>query len=117
MLGRKIKTRLDLVHDHVCKNVQKNQNNQKYYHDEHAKLREFAINDNVFVQNQSSNYPKYLPGTIVDKTGPISYKVMVNGLIKRYHVDQIMSTEVDFSPQIPLCQLQTLLFWGKGRKE
>ena len=97
LLGRKIKTRLDLVHDHACENIKKHLNNQKYYHDAHAKAREFTINDNVFVQNQSSSHPKYLPGTIVEKTDPISYKVMVNGLIKRYHVDQILPTEVDFA--------------------
>jgi len=35
--------------------------------------------------------PKWLPGKVLERTGPVSYKVVVNGLIWRCHVDQLQS--------------------------
>ena len=35
--------------------------------------------------------PKWLPGKVLEWTGPVSYKVVVNGLIWRRHVDQLQS--------------------------
>ena len=62
----------------------------------HAKPRQFSVNDSVFVKNFTSKEPKFLPGIIVDQTGPISYKVLSDLGIKPYHVDQTLPTECDF---------------------
>ena len=35
--------------------------------------------------------PKWLPEKVLEWTGPVSYKVVVNGLIWRRHVDQLQS--------------------------
>ena len=104
MLGRKIKTRIDLVHQNLISNVQKAQSAQKAYHDKRTKFREFSINDQVFVKNFVSKYPRYFPGTIVGKSEPYSYKVLVNSIVKRVHVDHIIASsnndEIELEHQI-----------------
>ena len=89
MFGRKLKTRLDLVHPYVQTSVMKSQLQQKKTHDQHAKVRDLCLHDNVFVRNYASG-PKWVPGTIVEQTGPISFKVQTDnqGVIKR-HQDQL----------------------------
>ena len=36
--------------------------------------------------------PKWLPGKIVEKTGPLSYRAQVQGQIWRRHTDQLLAT-------------------------
>ena len=89
LLGRKLKTKLDLVHPYVHSNVHKSLIQQKKIHDQHARDRDLSLDDDVFVRNYSSG-PKWVHGTIVKQTGPISFKVQTdnNNIIKR-HQDQI----------------------------
>ena len=50
--------------------------------------RSFEPNDSVWFRNYSGN-AKWIPGTIIMKTGPASYKVKSNDQIYKRHVDQI----------------------------
>ena len=55
--------------------------------DQHAKSREFEVQQKVMVRNLRSG-PKWIPGVIVQKLGPVlTYTVQVDGGKK--HVDQI----------------------------
>lgn len=105
LLGRKIKTRLDLVHDKVHKSVEKQIEKQKMSHDKHSQFRDFAIEDNVFVENHAKTNPtdpKFLPATILEKSGPLSYKAKLyeNDQVKRFHADHIIPTHVDFKTSL-----------------
>ena len=48
------------------------------------------ISDKVYVENFPSKNPRWIPGTIVKVTGPLSYEVeLANGAHVRRHVDNI----------------------------
>ena len=36
---------------------------------------------------------KWLPGVVIERTGPVSYKVEVLGIVWRQHVDQLLLRE------------------------
>ena len=52
--------------------------------------REFKEGDNIIARNYSGGQ-KWLRGIVSEKTGPVSYKVKIDGGIIRRHVDQIRS--------------------------
>jgi len=91
-LKRPLKTRLDLLHPSVETNVMQSQADQKVSHDARSKLRVFEIGDSVWVKNLRGE-PNWLQGTILEKTGPVSYRVSVNDQIWRRHVDQLRLNE------------------------
>ena len=73
LLGRRPRTRLDFLKPHTADQVEKNQKQQKAQHDTKAKSRVFSVGETVFVKNYGSG--RWLPGTIVQVTGPVSYQV------------------------------------------
>jgi len=92
LCGRKMKTHLDLLHPTVQKSVSQHQHAQKLNHDRSAIEREFGVNDSVYVRNFGRG-ERWIPGEIVQSTGPVSYKVKTSeGLLVRRHADQIRVT-------------------------
>ena len=92
LCGRKIKTHLDLVHPTVQSSVSQHQCKQKLNYDRTSSEREFGIHDSVYVRNYGKG-ERWIPGQIVESTGPVSYKVRANdGLLMRRHADQIRVT-------------------------
>ena len=89
-LNRRPKTRLDLLRPDLGRRVESKQNNQKVAHDAHSKNREFQVDEKVLVQNFRGE-PKWLEATVVERTGPVSYKVMIGEETSRRHVDQMLS--------------------------
>ncbi|XP_069108965.1 uncharacterized protein [Argopecten irradians] len=89
--NRKLKTNLDLIkhpNNDVREHVERKQQTQKEYHDQHAKSRDLDVGENVFVKN-FYGCPKWLYGQVVCKTGPVSYTVKCpEGNIGRRHIDQ-----------------------------
>ena len=96
VFGRKTRTHLDLLHPCLQKHVHDQQQSQKRHYDKTAADRDISVEDNVFVRNYTSNN-KWIPGVIVEQTGPLSYKVRTpsHGIIRR-HQDQIRVTNCDF---------------------
>ena len=91
MMGRELRTRLDLLRPDVAKQVQKSQAMQRKHHDETCQIRNFTVGDEVFVRNFSSG-PRWIPGIIVEITGPVSVKVRLNNAncsVVRRHFDQV----------------------------
>ena len=93
LMNRKLKTRLDLENplsqNTTRTRVEDKQIAQKKQHDSQAPLREFQVNDPVFVKNFSYG-PKWLCGNIIQKSGPVSYVVqLTSGGVFRRHVDHI----------------------------
>ena len=89
-LKRRIRTRLDLLKPQVATWVERKQALQKQYHDKGSRMREFDSGQRVLVENLRGE-PKWLPGTIIEKAGSVSYHVQVGEGIWWRHADQIMS--------------------------
>ena len=90
-MNRKLKTRLDLVNplsqSTTCTCVEDQQLAQKKQHDSQVPLRQFQVNDTLFVKNFSYG-PKWLCGNVIQTSGRVSYVVqLTSGGVFRRHVD------------------------------
>ncbi|XP_039511288.1 uncharacterized protein K02A2.6-like [Pimephales promelas] len=93
--GRKLRSTLDLIHPDRRRRVERQQSFQKKYHDKQGSGRSFQEGDAVITRNFSHG-PKWIPGFIIKRTGPVSYKVMLGGgSMVRRHVDQILASSED----------------------
>ncbi len=89
LLGRRPRSKLDLLKPNLTEKVQSKIEVQKRNHDSKTKLRSFKIDEKVYVKD-FPNAKKWLPGKIVDVRGPLSYHVELNdGRIVRRHVDAV----------------------------
>ncbi|XP_064387325.1 uncharacterized protein K02A2.6-like [Halichondria panicea] len=95
LLGRRPRSRLDLLKPNTAERVERQQAKQVKQHDNRARERSFEPGDLVYVRNyQSGN--RWLPGVIQEKTGPVSFRAkMQNGQVRRCHVDQVRNRTVD----------------------
>lgn len=73
----------------MSKTVHAKQAGQKKQHDAHSKFKQFDCGQSVLVRNLREG-PKWVCGTIVEQTGPVSYNVQVSGQIWRRHIDQLL---------------------------
>ena len=87
-LNRRVRTRLDLIRPDLGRKVFNKQSNQKTRHDKSSSEREFALGEQVLVQNFRGE-PKWLDGTVSEQTGPVSYKVLVGDQLWKRHIDQM----------------------------
>ena len=73
--------------------LQENKQLRRFQHDKHAVDRDISVGDDVFVRNFSLHGGKWLPGLVVECTGPLSYKVKTatHGIVRR-HQDQIQTS-------------------------
>ena len=89
MLGRRPRSHLDLLHPMLGARVSEHQRHQKDGHDQHAKSRQFAVDNSVYVHNLTQG-PRWLPGVITAVRGPLSYTVtLTDGRVVRRHVDHV----------------------------
>ena len=65
------------------------QADQKSHRDKHCKERQFKIGQQVLVQNYRGE-PRWVPGTIIVRTGPVSYQIKVGDQVWRCHTDQLL---------------------------
>ena len=67
------------------------QSRQKKQRDQHSRKREVKLGDAVSVRNYSRG-SKWVPGTIIQETGPLSVRVeLEDGMVVRRHHDQLIS--------------------------
>ena len=60
-----------------------------------TKDRDYAVGQTVAVKDYGGNDPKWIPGTTIDKTGRVSYRVEIAPDINwRRHADQIQDSHV-----------------------
>lgn len=57
-----------------------------------AKARTFDAGQSVWAQNYRPG-EKWLPRVVLEKVGPVSYRVEVQGQVWRWHVDQLLRRE------------------------
>ena len=86
LMGRNLKSRLDLLKPDISQRVEAKQQQQKTTHDTHAHVRQFAEKEQVYIRNFQQGQP-WIPGVISKVAGPVSYQVMLeNGqLVRRHH--------------------------------
>ncbi|XP_048770087.2 uncharacterized protein K02A2.6-like [Ostrea edulis] len=94
MYGRKIRTRLDMMNPNVTTTVVNKQYSSTAKHCDSV-VRDFSNSDAVNVRDYRANSEKWANGRIHSQTGPLSYKVDINGTLWRIHVDQIVGTSKD----------------------
>ena len=90
-LGRKIRTRLDLLLPSHEKTVVEHQAQQKSTHDKRATSRELSVGEAVMARNNKAGMP-YVPGKVKKKIGPLTYLIETeNGQIWKRHIDHLKS--------------------------
>ena len=87
MLGRKMRTRLDLLKPHPAERVLDAQAQQMMKHNQ--RLPEYQVGDKVLVRNYAGGQ-KWKTGTVLGRTGPVSYQVTVEGLVWSRHAGQLL---------------------------
>ncbi|XP_071092521.1 uncharacterized protein [Haliotis cracherodii] len=97
LMNLRLRKHLDLTHPSVQQTVKKSQWRQKIQHDLHVKDRSMKEQDTVYVKN-FGNGMKWLPGTVSNRTGPLSFEVeLSDGRNVRRHQDHVRTRET----QIP----------------
>ena len=93
LMGRKLRSRLDLLHPNLQSKVHKKQERMKETHD--ATKHQFKEGDTIYLKNFGPG-PKRLSGLIRRVTGPVSYTVVTTeGQEHRRHVDHLRSKYED----------------------
>nr|XP_061811684.1 uncharacterized protein K02A2.6-like [Nerophis lumbriciformis] len=92
MFKRQLHTRLDLLKPQKTREVVHQQQKAQVERRANAKLRSFMVGDRVLARNYTNDI-KWVPATIVSKTGPVSYTVETSDhRIWRRHLDQLLHT-------------------------
>lgn len=87
--GRKLRTRLDLVHPCVPTTVRSSQARQEACFNKNTKNREFIPGQNVWVMTYSKHDAKWTPGVILQVLGPVTFLVDADGRKMKRHADQL----------------------------
>ena len=88
-LGKRLRTRLDLLKPNTTSHVEGKQLQQMNTHDSSAKQREFVVGGKVYVHNYGQGQ-LWLPGEVIETTEPVSCVVcMAGGILRRCHFDQL----------------------------
>ena len=77
LVGRRLRTRLDLLKLNTAATVEEKQLKQKCQHDARAKDRTFELGNLVFLKNFGHRH-RWLHGKITKITGPVSYHVLLD---------------------------------------
>ncbi|XP_051782565.1 uncharacterized protein K02A2.6-like [Erpetoichthys calabaricus] len=91
-LGRKLRSRLDFLKPNIAGVVHRSQDAQQERRQPHSKDRRFELGEPVLVRDYRKGEEKWTQGVVMEKTGPVSYKINVGqqGVWKR-HVDQMLT--------------------------
>ena len=103
---RKMRFRLDLLHPSLQGKLHKKQIQVKYKHNSKRHERKFPPREIAYVKNFGPGL-KWLIGTIIHVTGPVSYGNAValhDGRECRRYVDRLRSRRADSDSMIPMCQ-------------
>ncbi|CAG9137758.1 unnamed protein product [Plutella xylostella] len=105
LLGRELRTPLHLLRPSLADAVRERQRKQVELRGGH--LRSFEVGDNVMFKAFQNNKSFWMNGVVSQRTGPVSYKIDVNGKIFRKHVDHIVRNDLN---------LGGILIDGEGRE-
>jgi hypothetical protein len=94
LMGRRLRTRLDLLVPSVRSHVEKGQD-YIMSRTAHRGCREFSPGDRVQVRNYGLG-DKWRQGVVNERLGKMHYRIDVGGPIWKRHVDQMISCSLDF---------------------
>ncbi|XP_068703946.1 uncharacterized protein [Montipora foliosa] len=99
---RSLRSHLDLLRPDVGAKVHAAQARQKKQHDQHSQKRQVEVGNAVNERNYSGD-PKWISGTVIQDTGPLSTTVeLQDGTMVRRHPDQLVTRPAgDPSPGFP----------------
>ncbi len=90
LLDRRPRSHLDIIRPDLCSRVSEKQQQQKQAHDSRARACNLAVGDMVYARGYGRGQLHWIPAQIVQRTGPISFKVELDsGGIYRRHKDQL----------------------------
>lgn len=88
LMKRRLRTLLDTIHPDC---LQAKRIEEQIINNSEKKTRETNPGQQIMYRNYSNTGPRWLPGIISKKTGPLSYKIETNdGKIINGHIDQII---------------------------
>ena len=92
LMGRRLRSRLDLLHHDLSGHVEEWQWKQKQIHDKAKTLRKFKEGDQVYAEDFSGSNEKWIPGVAQRVTGPLSYHIQFHdGRVIQRHIDNMKS--------------------------
>ena len=97
-LGRTLHTRLDLMRPSSEDHVKQKQADQKSNRDCRARERGFEAGQAVMVRTFRPGL-EWVPGTVKQRLGPLTYQIEANGQLWRRHVDHLRRSET--TPDTP----------------
>ncbi len=74
-MGRRLRSRLDLLFPVVHDKVESSQRRQKNNHDNSRPIRSFKVGDLVYAEDFRVFKSKWMKGIVVKVTGPLSYLI------------------------------------------
>ena len=97
LMGRRLRTRLDLLIPSVEKHVEARQYSSMVNRTAKRGLRQFHAGDTVLARNYGRG-EKWIPGVVTEVLGSRHYMVEVFGNLWKRHVDQLLRRPVDDTP-------------------
>lgn len=89
LMKRRLRTLLDTIHPD---NVQHKKIENQISDNSQKKTRETNVSQNVMYRNYSNAGPRWLPGKVINKNGPSSYKIETDsGTVVNRHMDQLIT--------------------------
>ena len=121
MMGRQLRSHLDLLRPNIAEKVQRSQSLQKQSRDYHARDRQLQRDDLVLAKNHGQS-PPWISGKILKQSGAVTLLVeLTDGTVIRRHLDQlklnfsqsenaenqpVTSSDIAIPDKIPLSQDQ-----------
>ena len=94
MMQRRLRSRLQLIKPDLNATVRKKQRSQKLTFDKKTKSQFFTVDETVHCKNHSTQGDNWLEGTVVARSGPVSYMVeLYDGRIVRRHASQLLKRD------------------------
>ena len=96
-MGRRLRTRLDLLILSVEKHVEARQYSSMVNRTAERGLRHFRAGDAVLARN-NGRWKKWISGVVTEVLGSRHYMVEVCGNLWKRHVDQLLRRTIDYTP-------------------
>lgn len=91
LMNRHLRTLLDTIHPD---NLQHKKTEKQINNNIQNKARETNVGQKVMYRNYTHVGARWLPGKVIDKNGPSSYRVEANdGTVVNRHIDQLIQTK------------------------
>ncbi|KAL7839170.1 hypothetical protein SRHO_G00258280 [Serrasalmus rhombeus] len=117
-IGRKLRSRLDFLKPSVARAVHQSQEAQQQRRWLHSKQRQFAVGEPVLLRDYRKGEDKWMPAVVIEKTGPVSYKVNVGTQgVWKHHVDQLLTRPESDPPEtVGTCDSFSTAPWSRAKR-